>query len=80
MFQLQNYTGSMQSWQSFGKFINQLNAGHDMLPDNIKQQVHLLTDHLQNQQQKIVTLYQYLQKNTRYINIALGIGGWQPFD
>ncbi|WP_288072441.1 DUF3857 domain-containing protein [Hydrotalea sp.] len=80
VFQLQNYTGSMQSWQSFGKFINQLNAGHDMLPDNIKQQVHLLTDHLQNQQQKIVTLYQYLQKNTRYINIALGIGGWQPFD
>ena len=79
-FKLQNYTGSMQSWQSFGEFITQLNAGRNVLPDNIKQQVHLLTDNLQTQQQKIATLYQYLQKNTRYINIALGIGGWQPFD
>lgn len=79
-FQIQNYTGSMQSWQMFGKFINQLNQGRDVLPDQVKNEVHLLTDTVQSRNQKIFALYHYLQKNTRYINIVLGIGGWQPFD
>jgi hypothetical protein len=78
-FEAQGYKGNMSSWENFGKFINQLRAGRDVLPDNVKMKVHELTDHLTDKRQKVYALYDYLQKNTRYISIQLGIGGWQPF-
>jgi hypothetical protein len=70
----------MSSWSDFGKFVYALKQGRDVLPDNIKQQVHQLTDGESDAKKKIAILYQYLQKNTRYISIQLGIGGWRPFD
>ena len=79
-FEIQHYKGNMADWKSFGKFIYALNTGRDILPDNIKQQVHTLTDQLASPKEKIKVLYQYLQKNTHYISIQLGIGGWQTFD
>jgi hypothetical protein len=78
-FQVDDYKGNMASWQDFGKFVYSLKKDRDQLPDNIKKTVHQLTDGLDTKE-KIVRLYQYLQKNTRYISIQLGIGGWQPFD
>ncbi len=78
-FQVEDYKGNMASWQDFGKFVYSLKKDRDQLPDQIKKAVHELTDGLDNKE-KIVRLYQYMQKNTRYISIQLGIGGWQPFD
>jgi hypothetical protein len=78
-FEAQGYKGNMSTWENYGKFINQLRAGRDLLPDNIKQQVHALTDHLSDPRQKVYALYDFMQKNTRYISIQLGIGGLQPF-
>jgi len=78
-FQVDDYKGNMASWQDFGKFVYSLKKDRDQLPDQIKKAVHDLTDG-QDTKEKIVRLYQYLQKNTRYISIQLGIGGWQPFD
>ena len=79
-FQMDDYKGNMSSWQEFGKFVYTLKQGRDVLPDPIKQKVHELTDGIPDIMNKIKTLYNYLQKNTRYISIQLGIGGWQPFD
>ncbi len=45
----------------------------------LNRKVHELTDHLTDKRQKVFALYDYLQKNTRYISVQLGIGGWQPF-
>jgi hypothetical protein len=61
-------------------FIKTLLQGRDMLPDAVKQKVHQLTDNTTDSRQKVTTLYNFLQQNTRYISVQLGIGGWQPFD
>lgn len=79
-FQLEKYTGDMSTWQGLGEFMYTLNAGRDKLPDNIRQTVHQLTDGVSDAKQKISILYKYMQQNTRYISIQLGIGGWQTFD
>ncbi len=79
-FKIEGYLGSMDTWKNFGKFIASLNAGKDVLPANVKSDVHALVAGLTDVHQKAVALYEYMQKNTRYINVSIGIGGWQPFD
>jgi Domain of Unknown Function with PDB structure (DUF3857)/Transglutaminase-like superfamily len=79
-FEVQGYDGDMSTWESYGKFMYQLIKGRDVLPDGIKKKVHDLTDNLKDVKEKVFILYDFLQKNTRYISIQLGIGGWQPFE
>jgi hypothetical protein len=79
-FEVQGYTGDMSSWLAYGKFMYQLIKGRDVLPEAIKKKVHELTDQLKTEQEKVFVLYDFMQKNTRYISIQLGIGGWQPFE
>ncbi len=79
-FEMDDYKGNMANWSDFGKFYYALNQGRDVLPDAIKQKIHQLISGVSDDKKKIVILYEYLQKNTRYISIQLGIGGWQPFD
>lgn len=79
-FEIEKYTGDMSTWQGFGAFFYALNEGRDKLPDNIKQTIHQLTDGVTDVKEKIRILYNYMQQNTRYISIQLGIGGWQTFD
>ncbi len=79
-FKYDDYTGSLDSWLNYGKFQIDLNKGRDILPEAIKKNVHTLTDSITDEKRKIKTLYEYLQHNTRYISIQLGIGGLQPFD
>jgi hypothetical protein len=79
-FEMQQYKGTMNNWKEFGLFFYKLNSGRDILPENIKITVHQLTDKLPDNKEKINTLYKYLQKNTRYISIQFGIGGWQTLN
>lgn len=72
--------GSMGTWNDFGRYFSELNKGRDILPDFIKKDIHSLTDTLSTTKLKVAALYNYLQNNTRYISIQLGLGGLQPFD
>lgn len=79
-FKIDGHAGKMDTWQNFGKFISELNNGRDVLPDNVKNDIDNLTGNLKTTKEKAFAVYNYLQKNTRYILVKLGIGGWQPFD
>lgn len=78
-FQLEKLKGNMETWKDFGLFQYQLVKDRDQLPDQVKTKVKELTANAQNRTEIINKLYNYLQQNTRYISIQLGIGGWQPY-
>jgi len=72
------YKGSITTWNDFGQWINQLNAGREDLPEEVKHLVNHLVKDCHTNLEKAKKIYQYVQDNTRYVNISLGIGGYQP--
>ena len=79
-FEIEGYKGNSSSWAEFGKFFLALNQGRDKLPDPVIQKVASLTSGVADPKEKVYRLYHYLQQNTRYISIQLGLGGFQPFE
>jgi hypothetical protein len=79
-FEYDGYKGDGSTWEDLGRFVQSLNEGRDKLPANMVQKVNELTAGITDQKEKVRVLYNYLQKNTRYISIQRGIGGLQPFE
>jgi transglutaminase-like putative cysteine protease len=74
---LEGYRGNMTSWNEFGKFYASLQKGRDLLPEETKKKIHELTKGLTDPKDKVAILYSYLQQNSHYVDVSLGIGGWQ---
>lgn len=70
--------GSSDSWQHFGAWLSALKADSNVLPEAERKRVRHLTQDCTSDVEKINVLYKYLQENTRYINVALDIGGLKP--
>jgi transglutaminase-like putative cysteine protease len=79
-FIIEDYQGKMSDWKELGLFQASLNKGRDVLSADIKQKVQEIIKDAKTKKEKIHRLYQYLQNNTRYISIQLGVGGWRPFE
>lgn len=79
-FEFDGYLGTMNSWNEFGVWINSLNKGRNVLPEESKQKVLELTANKKTTEEKVKVLYEYMQNRTRYVSIQLGIGGFQPFE
>ncbi len=80
MFEIEEYSGQMETWEKFGSFYAALSDGRRALPPEARADVQRLTADLTDNREKARVLYQYLQERTRYVSVQLGIGGWQPFD
>lgn len=70
--------GDFSTWESYGKWVYNLIKGRDELSEETIGYLHDLTDTIDNKKDKIKTIYHYMQSKTRYVNVALGIGGFQP--
>jgi hypothetical protein len=73
------FKGEMTSWKSFGNWLGDLYKDLDELPADRKQFYNDLVKDIPNETDKIRKIYDYLQKNFRYVSIQLGIGGFRPF-
>lgn len=71
--------GKMTSWQEFGKWVAGLNSGRDQLLPQRQTEIRNLAGEIKDTALAVNTLYQYMQKRTRYVGIQLGLGGYQPF-
>ena len=80
VFECDGYEGRQDTWQNFGIWKNKLLQGRDNLPEDEKQKIIAMTRDAASPVEKIRILYDYLARNTRYVSIQLGIGGWQPID
>lgn len=70
--------GSLQDWKSFGNWIYDLSNELDILPETEIAKILSLVEGISDKKEKIKILYHYLQDNTRYINVSIGVGGLKP--
>jgi hypothetical protein len=79
-FEFEGYKGSMESWDSFGLWINSLHKGRNVLPEQTRRKAAAIAGDFSDPKEKVMALYKFMQERTRYVSIQLGIGGFQPFD
>lgn len=79
-FSLGGIKGDASTWTSFGKWMYDLNAGRNVLPESTKQKLAMLVSNVNTESEKVKILYEYMQKNTRYVSVQMGIGGLQSFE
>lgn len=73
-----NSKANIENWTSLGSWLYGLSNGSQLLPDAVKSKVQELIKGAGSQKDKIKILYNYLQSNTRYVGVQLGIGGYKP--
>nr|WP_314496410.1 DUF3857 domain-containing protein [uncultured Chryseobacterium sp.] len=77
-FNLVGKKGNITSWKDFGLwYYNNLLTPVSVSTPQIKSEIAAL-NLSGSTEEKVKKIYQYMQSKTRYIFVALGIGGWQP--
>ncbi|MCK4661918.1 MAG: DUF3857 domain-containing protein [Bacteroidales bacterium] len=79
-FKIGGNKGNMETWKNFGNWIYELNIDRNIIPEETKAKVIDLVKNAKTDMDKIEILYKYMQDKTRYVNVSVGIGGWQPFE
>ncbi|WP_127844814.1 DUF3857 domain-containing protein [Psychroflexus aestuariivivens] len=78
-FELEGVTGEATNWSSFGQWQNEnLLSGVNNLPESTIKTIQDLVANLETVEDKARLVYEYVQNNTRYISLQIGIGGWKP--
>lgn len=74
------YSGNSDDWKKYGEWIYKLYSGRDQLPEEAIKKIKSIVRDIPDTLGMIKELYKYLQDNTRYVAITMGIGSFQPFD
>ena len=78
-FHYYGVNGEASNWEEFGSWVEQsLLKGRDQVSPKTRTEILELTKGLQDPIEKAKVVYDYVQNNTRYISVQVGIGGIQP--
>ena len=78
-FNLEGVDGNAKTWKEFGKWwADKILVGTDQISEETKSKMNTLVGTEQDPIKKAKLIYDYLQKKSRYVAIAEGIGGWKP--
>lgn len=71
--------GNADSWSSFGHWLGKLNEGTDQLTLQEKLTIDKLVNGIKDRNEIIKAIYYYLQDQTKYVNIAIDVGGLKSY-
>lgn len=79
-FGLGSVKGTANNWNDFGIwYYTNFLKGLNELPESTVAKIKELTKDAKDDLEKTKIVFDYVQSNTRYISIQLGLGGWKPF-
>ena len=71
--------GNASNWKEFGDWVyNSLLKGRNTVSSETKNAIHELVNGIDDPLERAQIVYEYVQNNTRYISVQVGIGGVQP--
>lgn len=79
IFNYEGFTGSLDSWKSYGLWMYNLYKGREVFSDKAMLEIQNLVKDEPDTLKRVQRLYHYMQSRTRYVSVQLGIGGYQPF-
>ena len=79
IFYLKGVEGRATTWGEFGNWVySLLLKDRGELPSSTIEKIKNLVKGIDDPKEKIKKVYQFVQDNTRYISVQMGIGGWEP--
>lgn len=78
---LEGYELNMGSWNEFGKmYYDYFIKDNSTISDKTKLKLDNIITANDSKLDKIKKIYKYVQDNTRYVSIQVGVGGWKPME
>lgn len=80
-FYYEGFEGRIVNWEDAGKWMNsKILQGRDVLDESTKNLAKSLVKDVNDDLEKAKIIYNYVQENTRYISVQVGIGGIRPIE
>lgn len=72
---------NLESWKSFGiDYYTNFLKDNSSISEQTKNKINAMFTSSDTKIEKIKKVYKYIQDNTRYVSVQVGVGGWKPID
>jgi hypothetical protein len=77
-FEFAGTSGSFASWEEFGDWVWSLLNEKEVFTSETEEEIKARVANCTSIREKVDSLYNYMQNKVRYVNIAVGLGGFEP--